>query len=235
MYSHETEIPFYGGMSMRKSRKSMALRAMVFLFILIGILVSGACGSDTYEAVDTVQSGDGESGKEEKDSPDSKSLEPVSGNQTEEASENTILVYVCGAVEVPGVYELPEHARVYEAIQAAGGLRADADSVHTNQAKVLSDGEQITILTKEEAKAAPADNTAGENAGGDNAAQGAVVNINTAGVSELTSLSGIGESRASDIISYREEHGPFEKVEDIMKVPGIKNALFSKIKDHICV
>lgn len=221
---------------MRRSRKPMALRAMVFLFLLIGTIAFSGCGEDAYEAVDTVQSETADAGSEKPEGISANAGTALSSDSAEKASAEKIYVYVCGAVNSPGVYELPEHARVYEAIEAAGGLREDADSVHTNQAKVLTDGEQITVLTTEEAKTAPAADN-GENAG--NAAEengaAAMVNINTAGASELTTLSGIGQSRANDIISYREEHGPFEKTEDIMKVTGIKTALYTKIKDHICV
>lgn len=235
MYSHEAEIPFYGGMSMRKSRKSMALRAMVFLFLLIGVISVFGCGSDAYETVDTLQQNGREAESEEKTGISANASEQISGNRKETSLTENIFVYVCGAVRSPGVYELPEHARVYEAIEAAGGLREDADSLHTNQAKILTDGEQITVLTQEEAKKASGTAAADGNPEQGSGTSGAVVNINTAGVNELTSLSGIGESRANDIISYREEHGPFQKTEDIMKVAGIKTALYTKIKDHICV
>lgn len=231
---------------MRKIRKPMALRAMVFLSLLIGAFCLNACGNAVYEAVDTVQSdekGTDTSSAESSDGSLTESTKTAAsggtesfGNESETDTGKRICVYVCGAVEVPGVYELSENARVYEAIEAAGGLRPDADRIHTNQAKVLSDGEQITVLTEEEAKNAPAVTKAAGGTGGSAEGSGSVmVNINTAGVSELTALNGIGESRAADIISYREEHGPFEKTEDIMKVTGIKTALYTKIKDHICV
>lgn len=134
-----------------------------------------------------------------------------------------ICVYVCGAVNAPGVYTLPAGSRVYEAVRMAGGLSDEADERAVNQAEILTDGRQVTIPTKAEVLK------------GEEGAADGPVNINTAGVSELMRLSGVGESRAKDIIAYRKEHGAFSVPEDIMKVPGIKEAVFEKIKDDITV
>ena len=134
-----------------------------------------------------------------------------------------ICVYVCGAVNAPGVYTLPAGSRVYEAVRMAGGLSDEADERVVNQAEILTDGRQVTIPTKAEVLKE------------EEGAAGGPVNINTAGVSELMRLSGVGESRAKDIIAYRKEHGAFSVPEDIMKVPGIKAAVFEKIKDDITV
>lgn len=134
-----------------------------------------------------------------------------------------ICVYVCGAVNAPGVYTLPAGSRVYEAVRMAGGLSDEADERAVNQAELLTDGRQVTIPTKAEVLKE------------EEGAAGGPVNINTAGVSELMRLSGVGESRAKDIIAYRKEHGAFSVPEDIMKVPGIKEAVFEKIKDDITV
>ncbi len=138
-----------------------------------------------------------------------------------------IFVYVCGSVNSPGVYKLKEGSRVYEAIEAAGGLTGDADAELVNQAGFLSDGQQIRIYSKEETANA-SDNIQG--AYEDTAQK---VNINTADKAKLTTLPGIGESRAQDIIKYREEHGSFSSIEDIKNVTGIKDKLFEKIKDYI--
>jgi competence protein ComEA len=215
---------------MLKKRKSMAVSAMVFLYLLIGMMGLTACGSKTLEAVDTRQSL--ESIKE--DGADSDPREAVSEAELN-GKPDTVFVYVCGAVQAPGVYELPGSARVCQAIEAAGGLRPDADTLGTNQAQVLKDGEQVTILTKEEAKSRPQTGSDGPKDGSNGTGDAGKVNLNTAGAAELTTLSGIGQSRANDIISYREENGSFQKIEDIMKVSGIKTALFNRIKDRITV
>ena len=148
--------------------------------------------------------------------------ESHSAAETDE-SPAEICVYVCGAVNAPGVYTLPAGSRVYEAVRMAGGLSDEADERVVNQAEILTDGRQVTIPTKAEVLKE------------EEGAAGGPVNINTAGVSELMRLSGVGESRAKDIIAYRKEHGAFSVPEDIMKVPGIKAAVFEKIKDDITV
>lgn len=141
-----------------------------------------------------------------------------------------MFVHVCGAVSNPGVYQLERGSRMYEAVEMAGGLTDEADETCLNMARQLSDGEQILILTKEETAAMP------KAAAGSQSTQiPGLVNINTATAAELTTVSGIGESRAQAIIAYREANGGFRCIEDIKKVEGIKEGLFSKIKDQITV
>lgn len=158
------------------------------------------------------------------------------------AKVSTIFVHVCGQVVSPGVYELPAGSRIYEAVEAAGGFSADADTELLNLAAEAADGMKITVLSEAEAKEYRAKAGPGELvSGGELAAQdgtgggNATVNLNTATKEELMTLKGIGESKAEDIIRYREESGGFQKIEDIMKVPGIKDAGFQKIKDRITV
>ena len=140
-----------------------------------------------------------------------------------EAVEETIFVYVCGQVNKPGIVELRKGARIYEAIVGAGGITENGNPDAINQAKPVEDGQMIYVpMIGEECT------TEGMEGQGDG-----LVNINTAGVSELTTLPGIGESRANDIISYRDSNGGFKSIEDIMNVPGIKEAAFSRIKDYI--
>lgn len=150
-------------------------------------------------------------------------------------SGGMVYIYVCGAVELPGVYCLRQGSRLYEAVELAGGLSGDADDTCLNMAREIADGEQVVILTQEEAALLKASGTyplevsvqdcAGKDSG--------LVNINTATVTELTGVSGIGEIRAQAIIDYREKNGAFQSIEDIKKVEGIKDGLFSKIKDKI--
>ncbi|MCR5294787.1 MAG: ComEA family DNA-binding protein [Lachnospiraceae bacterium] len=135
-----------------------------------------------------------------------------------------IYVYVCGEVVSPGVYILPEGSRVYEALALAGGLTEEADERGLNQAEKLSDGQKLTV---------PAVGSAEETFFSE--ADDGKVNLNTADAEKLMSLPGIGEARAADIIAYREQNGPFALPEDIMKVSGIKQAAYDKIKDRITV
>ena len=145
---------------------------------------------------------------------------------------NNIYVHITGYVNAPGVYMLPEGSRVFEAIRQAGGLLPDASEEYLNLAAVLTDGQKIVVLSKEEAETAEA--FMGE-AGMTGSDVGKLVNINTATVQELTTLTGIGESRALAIIAYREEHGFFQSIDGIKKVTGIKDGLFEKIKNQITI
>ena len=145
-----------------------------------------------------------------------------------------IFIYVCGAVKEPGVYVLPEGSRVYEAIQMAGGMTPEANEAFVTQARVLVDGEQITVFTKEETEGLDPKAFDYDVPAMDPVAQGKI-NINKATAEELTSLSGIGEAKALAIIEYRETNGAFRETADIMKVSGIGEALYNKIKDDIDV
>ena len=145
-----------------------------------------------------------------------------------------ICIYICGAVNTPGVYELPSGARIFDAIEKAGGLTPEADLKKVNQASLLTDGQQITVLTREETAngvtaVASDDGTASE------ATETATVNINTADEKTLMTLSGIGETKAAAIIDYRTTNGAFKTIAEITKVPGIGDGLFSRIKDRITV
>ncbi|QUI23889.1 helix-hairpin-helix domain-containing protein [Vallitalea pronyensis] len=144
----------------------------------------------------------------------------------EEDEKNTIIVHICGAVKNEGVYEVEEGARVFDALALAGGLVEDAATDYVNLAREIQDGEQITFPTEQQIEDG-AFETKGEASD--------YININTASASELMELSGVGESRAELIVTYRKENGPFQSKEDIMLVSGIKEGLFQKIKDFIIV
>lgn len=147
---------------------------------------------------------------------------------------STVTVYVCGAVKSPGVYVLDEGARICDAVEAAGGFEDNADESYVNQAQYVSDAQKVEIPTKEEAAQLREQNPAREEtktAGGGQ--EDEKVSINDADVTELMSLPGIGESKAKAIVTYREKNGRFQSLEDLMKVPGIKQASFDKLKDSI--
>ena len=149
--------------------------------------------------------------------------EAVSGDQ-EPAGERRIFVHVCGAVRAPGVVELLEGSRAEDALLAAGGFAEDARDDYVNLAALVKDGEKLYFPTIHEAQELERGNGGEENA---------LVNINTANAEQLCTLPGIGESRAGDIIAYRESNGGFGAPEDIMKVSGIKESVYEKLKDKI--
>lgn len=156
-------------------------------------------------------------------------------------------VYVCGAVHTPGVYLLEAGSRIYQAVALAGGVTEEASLSSVNQAQAVCDGLMIYIPTEEEADGAAGITDAAQashGAAGDMAqdaseeAQASAdgrVNLNTASEAELMTLSGIGASKAKRIVAYREVHGGFSSVEEIMNVDGIKDGLYNRIKDDIKV
>lgn len=152
---------------------------------------------------------------------------------TEPVKAENIFVYICGCVTMPGVYELPAGSRLYEVLQRAGGYTSEAADTYLNQADVLLDGEKIYVPSFKELNEQNIDRT--EQTPERKGVESAAVNINTADLDKLQTISGIGLSRAKDIVSYRESNGLFNTIEDIMRVPGIKEGLFSKIKEQITV
>lgn len=155
--------------------------------------------------------------------------------QLPEVQEAKQYVYICGAVNCPGVYEVSANARVYEAVTLAGGCTAEAAMEAVNQARVLADGEQLRIPTKQEMELAGTSQTQPvvEDVGGQSASKG--INLNTASAEELVTLKGIGTSRAQAIIAYREEHGGFKDTEELMNISGIGERTYQKLKEEICV
>ena len=168
-------------------------------------------------------------------------------NKTDEVKEeiekeivSDIYVDVGGAVNEPKVVCIPEGSRVFEAVASAGGISDNAEIKYINMAAVCTDGEKIYIPTEKEIEenkgqllsegdsVYTANNTLScENSG--------TVNINTAGSSELQTLSGIGPSMAERILEYRKQNGKFSSIEDLKKVSGIGDKKFGELKKHICV
>ena len=143
-----------------------------------------------------------------------------------DTSDAEICVYICGAVHEPGVYELPEGSRVHEALEMAGGMTEEAAAYALNLARIAVDGEQIYVPDAEEIQGQSILSGSGYEK---------KVNINTASMEELMTLTGIGEAKAESIIRYREENGGFQSIEDLMQIGGIKEGVFEKIKDDITI
>ena len=170
------------------------------------------------------------------------------GEESPNAGAGRIFVHVCGAVKKEGVYELSPDARVVDAIRAAGGCTKKAASFGINQAEALKDGVQVYVPTKAEIKketngvgSLASFGTEGVRTGlssqGMNPGGGgdALININLATKEELMKLNGVGEAKAELIITYRQAKGGFKDIKDIMKIKGIKQKFFDKIKDKICI
>ena len=127
-----------------------------------------------------------------------------------------VVVDVVGDVRRPGVVRLPLGSRVIDAVDAAGGLRPGARAI-VNLARVLVDGEQIVV--------------GGGGSGGRAAAADGRVNVNTANASTIEQLPGVGPVLAQRIVEYRDQHGPFRQVRDLLDVPGIGDAKFAQLAD----
>lgn len=151
--------------------------------------------------------------------------------------EKQLVVYICGAVNEPGIYTLAEDGRLYEAVALAGGFSAEADPAYHNLARTVTDGERIYILSYEETKALTTEQQVTGETGKDNSAltETGLININTATAEQLMELPGIGEAKAAAILEYRAGIGQFTAKEEIMNVSGIGEAMFEKIKDKIMV
>ncbi|MBQ3466048.1 MAG: helix-hairpin-helix domain-containing protein, partial [Firmicutes bacterium] len=140
------------------------------------------------------------------------------------------------AVKNPMLAELPDGSRVDDAIQAAGGLKQEADMSNINRAEVLIDGQKIFIpsLALDEDGNVISDAQAGT-AGSSGTDSTGKVNINTADSSQLQTLNGVGPATAQKIIDYRQSNGTFSNIEDIRNVSGIGDKTFEKLKDHITI
>lgn len=162
---------------------------------------------------------------------------PIISEQTQaKAKEQLITVYVSGAVARPGLYELPAGIRAQEAVEAAGGFTEVANQEKVNLAKKLKDGSQVNVpALKGSKKVITGTNaSAGTASVGSQQKQAGLININTASITELDSLPGVGEVTAQRIIEYRQQHS-FTRIEDIMQVKGIGEAKFNKMKDRLTV
>ena len=224
------------------------------LLIFFMLLVLTGCGSLPEQSVATYGTKRAEMLSEEdtdQETQDEPEAELQGGSETElqvnateikieadSEQEDFIYVYVCGEVESEGVYQLSPGARVIDALQMAGGYSSNAARGIINLARVLQDGERIYFPDQEEAEAGlKMSAETGEIDDGlmiEEETEG-LVNINTADKSELMTLPGIGETRAAEIIEYREKHGTFKSKEDLMNVKGIKSGLYDKIKEKIIV
>ena len=197
------------------------------------------------------ESNAGDTDQNRKAEPSAGSTDRAELSDASSEEEKPLVVHICGAVSAPGVYELPAGSRIIDAVEAGGGFLPEAEEACCNLAEEIVDGCQIYIMTKSESCAdGQTEKKAGIQTSPDSdmqttdrnvrsnsapALENGLVNLNTADIAALTTLPGIGESRAKAIISYREQHGAFAQIEDIMKISGIKQAAFSKIKDKITV
>ena len=178
-------------------------------------------------------------------------VDDLTVSEVSDSTTNTIAVKkyidIKGSVKNPGVYEFKENERVIDAINMAGGLLKNANTSNINLSQKLTSEMVIYVMNNNEIK------NGSNNVSCDTKCKTEIievnncveeknkeesknkVNINTAGVEEFTTLSGIGEAKAKSIIEYRNSNGNFKNIDDIKNISGIGEALFNKIKDNITV
>ena len=179
-------------------------------------------------------------------------VEPSTGAEAGAGSDtappggaSVVFVHVHGRVAAPGLYELPQGARVVDVVAAAGGFTAEADQAAVNLARVLVDGEQLRVPavgeTVDDAVAGGGGATAGGAAaggpvpGGAAAVGGGAVDLNLADDAALQTLPGVGPATAAAILSWRDENGRFRSVDDLLGVPGIGPKTLEKLRDRVRV
>ncbi len=218
------------------------MRSRIACVFCTFLLLLSACGPDvdvilqneSDSGSDILENPAGSSGYAEADTTDGSVSENLPAGKAEDGPVG-IFVYVCGAVHCPGVYEVPDTSRIWELVELAGGFTDDADVYGVNLAQTVADGAMIRIPTVEESAAGLSVGDSGMPAAGVAGGNNGKVNINTADVAQLTALNGIGEVKAASIVAYREEHGSFHSIEEIMEVSGIGEGTYDKIKEDITV
>ena len=194
---------------------SLAVKGAVIAVVLLLLVAVGGLLPKKEEAVEEIEA----------------VVTTVLAEKTEVSTtqETVIFVDTKGAVKNPGVYQMKVGDRVKDALDAAGGLTAEADSQKVNLAQRVEDQMVIVVpkVGEEGAAAIPAGATSKE------ATKEGKVNINTATVEELKTLKGVGEKKAEAIIEYRKKNGSFKTKEDLMKVRGIGKKLFDSFQERI--
>lgn len=162
---------------------------------------------------------------------DIENINQISNQKNEEKiinePKNKIKIHIAGAVEKEGIVEIEEESRIQDAIEEAGGLKENANLIKINLAKKLEDGEKIYIPYQGE------ENEESVSEADESGKKETQININTAGITELTQIPGVGAATAQKIIDYRQKNGKYKTIEEIKNVSGIGEAKYEKIKEYI--
>lgn len=157
----------------------------------------------------------------------------VATDATKERAETMIYVDIKGAVKVPGIYQLKNQQRIWDALALAGGVSEEADTAQVNYAQKVKD-QMIIYVPKKGESVAQSLETLQESAPAQQN-QEEKINVNTATEAELQTISGIGAKKAQEIIRFRDEQGPFKTVEELKNVPGIGEKTVERLKDMLTV
>lgn len=158
-------------------------------------------------------------------------VETTPSEAPQEASMMT--VHICGAVAVPGVFQVPEGSRVNDVLEMAGGFTPKADTISANLAELVTDGQQIVIYEKDASSASPLKSPGVKPAAQPSPEAALPVSINKGSLEALMLLDGIGEKTAQKIIDYRKAQGGFKTIEELKNVPGIGDKKFDAIKNDV--
>ena len=196
--------------------------------------------NDKMTNVENIINTDNDKSEENKEQKDDNSKEQI-------VNGGGIFVYIDGYINNPGVYEIKKNDRIKTLIDKAGGFKEGYSIKNINLAAKLSDGDKIYIPSVSEEKVSENNNNININSSGkgqnvkndrNNVSvmkNNSKININTANISELKQITGIGESTANKIIDYRENVGKFKKIEDIKEVKGIGDAKYESLKNKITI
>ncbi|MEA4890263.1 MAG: ComEA family DNA-binding protein [Clostridiaceae bacterium] len=220
----------------KSSRKKVTLALLLTGLAVLGSLIwdlSTTKQEDSYIIQTTESNGETLSNAADVTGPSVKNpaseTDPLIG--TLAVNQDSIPVYLVGAVRQPGIYQIKKGTYLYQLVEQAGGLTDDAAKDRINLAMRLDANQLIRIPTQTEADNGlvpiPDESTT--------VGQKTCVNINQATLEQLDQLPGIGPSTAQAIIAYREKNGPFQNTEDLMKIPGIKESRYEALKDLICI
>ncbi len=157
----------------------------------------------------------------------------VATDATKERTETMIYVDIKGAVKVPGIYQLKNQQRIWDALALAGGVSEEADTAQVNYAQKVKD-QMIIYVPKKGESVAQSLETLQESAPAQQN-QEEKINVNTATEAELQTISGIGAKKAQEIIRFRDEQGPFKTIEELKNVPGIGEKTVERLKDMLTV
>ncbi|MGN0262272.1 MAG: helix-hairpin-helix domain-containing protein [Eggerthellaceae bacterium] len=231
----------------------LAALVLVVLVFTAGSALS-ALGDDSFqitkggsETLEGDQQGEGSSASDESKDEGAngvsrnKADDPSTGEDQSKSGQGEnakLVVYVCGQVTQPGVYEFAPGSRIGDAIERAGGFGPEAATDALNLAQSLQDEQQVYVPAKDELPASGGTVQSGPEIPANDSGAGqssALVNINTASAAELVSLPGVGDATAAKIVASRESEGPFQTIEDLKRVSGIGDKKFDSLKDLICV
>lgn len=216
--------------------KEFILEKKVYLIIAVLVMVVGIC----FKKENNQTTNSEIKNTEILQSSSSSAVSSANISSSNSSVSKTVTCDITGAVKHQGVYTLKNGARLQELIEAAGGTTSRAQLKAINRAILLKDQDKIHIPYKGEkidnavtnaatSSSPEASSSSGQTESGDK------INLNTATVTELQKLTGIGEKKAEQIIAYREQNGSFKKIEDLMQVSGIGEKTFESLKDQLAI